>query len=192
LAGIPRSAKCSTAVEGWPRALVSRTRCSVSAANGAISAFTRVFDALWLIRDPGCYPRKERNRGPGSAAHHSASLRAALRPGHEGLLNETARHPADTRSHRRRSAFPTRFAPRVWPQPRGTGTQPMTVQAICCVGAALTRFLALAAAAGDAASDSAAASATSFAVGTYYRDRQRPDRMAKPRSIRVPAGRADR
>src|SRR5262249_1720346 len=54
--------------------LVSRMRCSVSTCERfAISAFTRVFDALWLIRDR--YRHRLWN-GPGSAVHHFVLHRA--------------------------------------------------------------------------------------------------------------------
>jgi len=45
-----------------------------------------------LIRD---LPRNGIRRGPGSAAHHSASLHAALRPGHTGKV--TAREAVRSR-----------------------------------------------------------------------------------------------
>src|SRR5690348_5491828 len=49
----------------------------------AKSAFTRVFDALWLLRRTGIQKGGTAcgEMGPGSAAHRRRS--AALRPGHE-------------------------------------------------------------------------------------------------------------
>ncbi|ABE37743.1 hypothetical protein RPD_0505 [Rhodopseudomonas palustris BisB5] len=49
--------------------LVSRARCSV-------------VHAAPQTRDPGCF-RHVQNRGPGSAAHHVAARRVAMRPGHD-------------------------------------------------------------------------------------------------------------
>src|SRR6185312_2820125 len=48
----------------------------------------------WCTADPGPTPSSN-DPGPGSAAHHFASLRAALRPGHElALRRRLARlHP---------------------------------------------------------------------------------------------------
>ena len=59
---------------------------------------------------------------------------------------------------------PVQVRPGACPQPRGTGTQPMTVQAICCGGGCAARFFGLPEATFGAAIASAAASAISFLV----------------------------
>ncbi len=62
---IGRSPRCGRFVLG--------VCCSTCPGRGAAGA-----KRCTVIRDPGCYPRKERNRGPGSAAHR-LTLRFVLR-----------------------------------------------------------------------------------------------------------------
>src|SRR4029453_6795126 len=95
--------------EGVPRLRVwalSKERSPGRSAAQAISAFTRVFDALWrsgaLQTRSRVYPRSATKcpqvgqarlawtvtvrGGPGSAAHRSTSFRAAPHPGHLASL----------------------------------------------------------------------------------------------------------
>jgi len=61
--------------------------------------------------------------------------------------------------------MPDQVRPGVWPHPRGTGTQPITVQAICCCGCRFTGRLVFAVTTDDAAINSAKASARPGASG---------------------------
>jgi hypothetical protein len=66
------------------RLIVSRARCR------AISAFTRVFDAIWpfakrCFAEPGPYQTQAFVTAPALQRTAPQLLRAALRPGHESL-----------------------------------------------------------------------------------------------------------
>ena len=88
----------STSV-GWCSSRVPDAVQRVTQWSGTISAFTRVFDALWLIRD-----RREGGvqYGPGSAAHRFAlRAHAAPHPGHKRLHLRIDVEPHDQTRQRR-------------------------------------------------------------------------------------------